>query len=178
MNIEFTVPSPAAPQGSKRHVGRGIMVESSKAVAPFRAIARLAAAQAMAAQRQEIESGGPVAIRLTFGFPRPKKHYRANGQLRSDAPHYVVTTPDIDKCVRSTLDALTGVCFRDDKQVVRVKAEKVYTSDGGYVEIHAFSFGDTGFFTVDGSQNDKYPVHREKIEQRAVSGQKNRSWQS
>jgi crossover junction endodeoxyribonuclease RusA len=32
--IVFTVPGKPAPQGSKRHVGRGIMVESSNHVAP------------------------------------------------------------------------------------------------------------------------------------------------
>ena len=34
--VEFTVLGVPAPQGSKRHVGRGVLVESSNALGPWR----------------------------------------------------------------------------------------------------------------------------------------------
>jgi Holliday junction resolvase RusA-like endonuclease len=37
-----------------------------------------------------------------------------------------VVKPDIDKTCRSVLDAMTGVIFVDDAQVVRILMDKVY----------------------------------------------------
>ena len=34
--------------------------------------------------------------------------------------------PDLDKLVRAVLDALTGVCYKDDSQVVYIETEKVW----------------------------------------------------
>ena len=39
--------------------------------------------------------------------------------------------PDIDKLVRAALDAMKGVCYRDDAQVVVVKASKRYNAESG-----------------------------------------------
>ena len=141
MKIAFQVPSVASPQGSKTYVGRGRMVESSKNVAPYRALVSLVASSMMAERKQEIVQSGPVAIALTFAFPRPKAHYRKDGTVRENAPLFVVTTPDIDKAVRSTLDALTGICFANDNQVADLPGvRKIYTNGGGYVNVVVWSF--------------------------------------
>lgn len=42
--------------------------------------------------------------------------------------------PDIDNVVKSILDACNGYCFEDDSQIVRLKAEKIY-SDTPYVDV-------------------------------------------
>ena len=79
---------------------------------------------------------GPVDVRATFVFPRPKSHYLpANGKrrdpvLRDDAPLWHVSPPDVDKLARSCLDALTGVLWTDDAQVADIHARKVYCGDG------------------------------------------------
>ena len=44
--VTFVVQSKAAPQGSKRHVGNGVMIESSKRVKPFRQDVRFTAIDA------------------------------------------------------------------------------------------------------------------------------------
>jgi len=61
---------------------------------------------------------GPVALTATFYLPRPKS-----------APKSVIvptTRPDLDKALRSVLDSLSNVLFRDDSQVYRVLCEKRY----------------------------------------------------
>lgn len=70
-------------------------------------------------------SGTPVLVSLTFRFPRPRSHYGKRGLLPS-APPAVSRKPDIDKLVRSVLDALTGLLWHDDSQVVGVMATKVW----------------------------------------------------
>ena len=113
-----------APQGSKRHVGNGVLIESSAKVKPWRQDVRAAALEA------DAHFDGPVALTVGFLLRRPASHFRTGHNahlLRDSAPAYPGKKPDIDKLLRSTLDGLgeSGI-WRDDAQVVRVRAEKLY----------------------------------------------------
>jgi crossover junction endodeoxyribonuclease RusA len=121
-NVEGIRP---APQGSKKHVGRGIMVEQSPNLKSWREAVRQEALKAGAPMAL-----GPVFVELVFRFARPKAHFNSKGQLKPNAPTHVITKPDIDKIERSVLDALTGVLFKDDSQVCRLFAMKMYCNDG------------------------------------------------
>lgn len=106
------VPGDAAPQGSKRHVGRGIMVESSKKLGPWRERV------ALAAHGHGWTPGtGPVCVRLEFIRPRPVS------TPKSRTPP-AVKKPDLDKLDRAILDALTGIAYADDSQVVDLHSTK------------------------------------------------------
>lgn len=116
-----------APQGSKRHVGGGRMIEMSKAVGPWR--------EAVRAETQRVLDGeaplaGPVLVSVRFWLPRPRSHYRTGRNahlLRDSAPRRPSGTPDVDKLARAVLDGLTaGGAFADDGQVVRLFASKHY----------------------------------------------------
>jgi Holliday junction resolvase RusA-like endonuclease len=126
-----------APQGSKRHVGGGVLIESSRNVKPFReAIARAATEEAL--KRGPGASSpvfsGPVTVSLGFTLPRPAGHFRRRTKdgvktlvLREDAPPYPAKRPDLDKLTRAVLDALTtAVVYPDDGLVVQLEAEKNY----------------------------------------------------
>lgn len=114
-----------APQGSKRHVGGGRMIESSAKVKPWREAVRQEAL-ATGAPMTDL----PVFVHLTFRFTRPKGHHNSKGELKASAPAQHSTRPDIDKLARSTLDGLTGVLFSDDSQVAFMVASKEYASAG------------------------------------------------
>jgi crossover junction endodeoxyribonuclease RusA len=117
-----------APQGSKRHVGHGRMVEASKRVKPWRQAVAASAQQQMREQKCSLIAGA-CSVSIEFRFKRPKSHFTTNGQLKANAPeHCIVKRNDIDKCCRSTLDALSDVVFADDCLVVRLTAEKRYCS--------------------------------------------------
>ena len=111
-----------APQGSKRHVGGGRMIEASKRVKPWRS--------AVAAEAMEVgeQISSACAVSIVFRFRRPKAHFKTNGELRETAPrHCIVKRNDVDKCVRSTLDGMVqGELLVDDCLVVSVNAEKRY----------------------------------------------------
>ena len=118
MTLTITVYGTPAPQGSKKHVGHGVMIEVSKKVKPWRAAVCLAA-------RKEIQLDprfpmrGPLTVTIVFTLARPKSCPKS--RLWPDA------RPDIDKLERSTLDALTdsGV-IRDDGQIVMLHALKKF----------------------------------------------------
>jgi crossover junction endodeoxyribonuclease RusA len=114
-----------APQGSKRHVGGGRMVESSPKLKPWREAVRQ---EALATG--EPSTGQPVYVHLLFRFRRPKGHYSAKGELKASAPACHITRPDIDKLARSTLDGITGVLINDDSQVAFLVASKEYALPG------------------------------------------------
>jgi len=122
--LTFTVIGSPAPQGSKRHVGHGVMIESSKRVKPWR---EAVAAAAFAARNGAPPLDGPLALTVTFWLPKPaslSKRVTSLGPFRK---------PDIDKLLRSTLDAMTTAgAIADDARIVRIIAEKRFTPITGH----------------------------------------------
>lgn len=121
----FVVYGLAAAQGSKRHLGNGILVESSKAVRPWRQDVKHAALAILPALWDRSQ---PVSLSVVFRFKRPAAHFGKKG-IKPSAPQHNTSARcgDIDKLLRSTLDALTGVAYDDDRQVVSVNVTKRYT---------------------------------------------------
>ena len=113
----------SAPQGSKKHVGRGIMVETCKRLKSWRKEVSL---RAKLIVDEIIEK--PVEVEVVFWFKRPLKHYLPNGMLRQSAPVYITNKNkgDLDKHCRALLDSLTKSAFADDSQVVSLHAVKKY----------------------------------------------------
>lgn len=138
MTVINVVGTPA-PQGSKRHLGNGVMVESSKRVKPWRQDVKHAALDVLVQRAQMghyipiYDRGAAVVVTVTFYLPRPKGHYRTGKNahlLRDAAPANPASKPDLDKLLRSTMDALGEAgCWADDSQVVQVNALKAY-ADG------------------------------------------------
>ena len=107
--VEVVAYGRPAPQGSKRHVGHGVMVESSKALKPWREAVKQAALDVMDGTAP---LDGPLLVRMVFTMPKPKS-----------APKRKVTfpdrTPDLSKLARATEDALTDAgVWADDARVV------------------------------------------------------------
>lgn len=120
-----------APQGSKRHVGNGVMVESSKHVKPWREAVKHSALDAMAAADwQTVPRGVPVHLRLTVLHQRPASHFgtgRNATRLKDSAPWRKTTAPDLSKIIRSTEDALTDAgVWIDDALVAEITARDVW----------------------------------------------------
>jgi Holliday junction resolvase RusA-like endonuclease len=123
--ITITVHGLPAPQGSKRHLGNGVMIESSAKVKPWRQDVKHAALAIVDNLPDWTVLDGPLAVAMTFSFDRPKGHYRTGRNahlLRAAAPHRPAGMPDLSKLARSTEDALTGVVWKDDARVVEYVA--------------------------------------------------------
>jgi Holliday junction resolvase RusA-like endonuclease len=118
-----------APQGSKKFVGiaqatgRGILVESSKRVKPWRQDVEHAAREAM--QFGKLPAlDEPLYVRMVFTMPKPK-----SAKKRSRT--YPMRKPDVSKLCRSTEDALTtGGVWADDSRVVEyLRLAKVFPGE-------------------------------------------------
>ena len=129
----FGVHGMPGAQGSKRHVGNGIMVESSAKVKPWRADVR---EEAEKAKTLNPDWCGPiddaVEVTIVFRFARPKSHFgtgRNAAVLKPSAPRWPTSRQlgDADKLARSSLDALTSAgVFTDDSLVVDLRSIKRY----------------------------------------------------
>jgi len=124
--IRISLLGSPAPQGSKKFVGttgtgRGLMVESSKMVRPWRQDVK-AAAELVMAGRAPLD--GPLIAVMTFTLPKPT----SAPKTRRTWP---CRKPDASKLARSTEDALTDAgVWTDDARVVTLISRKVYPNEG------------------------------------------------
>ncbi len=89
----------------------------------YKQAVQLAARAAMAGMAWDME--GPMALRIVFLFPRPKK------TVKTPRPRYRHTSrPDSDNLYKGVSDALNLVCYSDDAQVAHVEVEKWVAATG------------------------------------------------
>lgn len=135
MTLEFFVPGIPKPAGSKtafrnRHTGRIIVTDASGA--PGRNWRSDVKAVAMAAMEKTGMQGPvtcPVVFTFNFYLPRPKGHFgtgRNAHKLKLSAPLHPTTPPDGSKLARAAEDAMTGIVWKDDAQVVTQIVQKRY----------------------------------------------------
>ena len=127
MSITIIAYGNPAPQGSKRHVGNGVMVESSKNVKPWREAVHWAAREtrkAMPDGQFEPPIDEAVVLRMIFTMPKPKSAPKTRRT-------YPCRTPDLSKLVRSTEDAIvTAGVLSDDARIVEYeRLAKVFPNE-------------------------------------------------
>lgn len=145
-SLTFTVPGTPAPGGSKnafamrRRDGTLVMrgnapiiniVDAGKGNKEWR---KLVAAMTRKAMGSEKPFAGPVSLDIAFTFERPASHYRGESKLnslRNSAPNFRTQKPDALKLARSTEDAMTGIVYVDDAQVVELFVTKAWGSESG-----------------------------------------------
>jgi Holliday junction resolvase RusA-like endonuclease len=148
--IAFSVIGKPQPGGSKRAYPRRrsdgtlavAVVDSNPMVDDWKALAQHAARQVV--ERMPTHPDGCVALQVDFYFERPKSHYRTGANahlLRDGAPERPTSKPDATKVLRALEDALTGVVWRDDAQIVDQRARKFYGSPARAV-VRVYGWGD------------------------------------
>lgn len=86
----------------------------------------------MAADATKPLFAGPVSVTLNFHLPRPKGHYRSNGELKPAAPFYHTGRPDSDNLAKAVLDALTNAgAWADDGIACVLWVSKTYGAQPG-----------------------------------------------
>ncbi len=134
-SIEFTIHGQARPQGSKRAYamrtkdGRSIarVVDDNPHLKDWRQ--QIAATALQAWGESPLDLSVPVMLSLQFVRQRPASHYgsgRNSGKLKASAPACPTSRPDTLKLGRAVEDALTGIVWTDDSQVVRHELSKSY----------------------------------------------------
>ena len=133
--VSFRVLGRPQPGGSKRAfpvrrggqlTGRVAVTDANPKAKSWMQEVRHAAAEAMG-QRDALT--GPLDLAVVFALARPKGHYgtgRNSHSIQRSAPAYPIVAPDATKLLRALEDALTGIVWRDDAQIVFQAVEKAY----------------------------------------------------
>ena len=109
--ISFRVDGQPIPQGSMKVINGHIIHSQGSALAAWRSAIGLSAKAAGA--KPSLEA---VSMTLVFIMNKPRTVTRVDPTV----------PPDLDKLVRAALDALTAIAYKDDSQVIEIRAMKVY----------------------------------------------------
>jgi Holliday junction resolvase RusA-like endonuclease len=126
--IEFRVAGQAQPAGSKRAFVRGGHAQVVDANPRSRSWKSQVAQVAAEAYSGPLLTGA-LSVEFCFCIPRPKSHMgtgRNAGIVKRSAPKFPTTRPDVLKLARAVEDALTGVIWNDDAQIVEERLVKLY----------------------------------------------------
>lgn len=123
--ISFTVYGIASGMGSKKAFmpkgwTRPILTDTNRNLKSWQALVAAAASQAIAEHQDWQLLEGGVRLTVAFYLPRPKS------LAKKVTAH--TKKPDASKLVRSLEDALSGVVYRDDAQIVEIIAAKHYAA--------------------------------------------------
>lgn len=156
--VRFVVYGKCQPAGSKRafvhpKTGRAIVTDANAKSKPWQQEVAGAAHEAMDGRPPFT---GPVELWVIFSLARPKGHYgsgRNAGTVKDSAPMFPTGRPDCTKLLRGLEDALTGIVWLDDAQVVLQKVSKVYgLPQGCVVEAYEFESATAGAFAGEGRE--------------------------
>ena len=131
---DVTVPMRPVPQKRHRHCAGGTRTYDPSA-------AEKAAFLALVREQGPVPMfDGALRATMRFTYKRPKSHLRAGGLLRKGAPEAHVSRPDVDNLAKVVLDALQGVCYKDDSQIVHLEVTKAYgDEDSVYLTLECAS---------------------------------------
>jgi crossover junction endodeoxyribonuclease RusA len=131
--LTMFVPGIPRPQGSKRYLGhrsgKAVLVEGSRESRRFRDRITWAAHDAW--RPRVVLTGEPLTIALEFVMPRPVSTPKTTPAA--------VRRPDLDKLVRCVCDAMTGVIYADDSQIVHLvthqRLARLHEPPGVHIEL-------------------------------------------
>ena len=130
MRTEVTIVVPGEPVGKGRPRAR---VQGGRIVCyspgRTRAWERTAAQAARAAMGDDLPFTGPVAVEVVamLGIPPSWPQWKARAALEG---HIAPTTrPDEDNIGKAAKDALNGIVYLDDAQIVRSATTKLYADE-------------------------------------------------
>lgn len=148
--IEFSVAGEPVPQGSKialisgKRVRKGrevwvrnpiaSLVDSANRKTKLREAGRLNAWKAKVERRAKLVApeelwSGDVRMECEFVYPRPDAHFTKSGRVRAGAPR--IPGYDLDKTVRAVRDALEGIIYTNDRNVVKDANSKRWATEPG-----------------------------------------------
>jgi Holliday junction resolvase RusA-like endonuclease len=135
--IRFTVYGTAQPAGSKRAFHRPgmrfpVVVDANPKAKGWKGSVSWEAARAMDGMPV---LAGPLILEAVFYRVRPKGHFTPKGALRPSAPVCPTGKPDVLKLTRGLEDAMTGIVYRDDSQIVEHRRVRKEYGEPARVEV-------------------------------------------
>lgn len=78
----------------------------------------------------------PLEISITAHYPIPKSTTKKNRALMIERKLFPTKKPDADNIAKCICDALNGIAYGDDTQIVRMTVNKIYTDQEPKVHVY------------------------------------------
>ena len=129
--IQFVITG--EPQGKGRpRFARSVHTYTPEKTAAYEKAAALAYKRRY--QGKSFEKGVPLEMRIRAYCKVPQSASKAKRADMLSGMIRPIKTPDADNIAKIICDALNGVAYHDDAQIVRIAVEKYYGATG-YVEV-------------------------------------------
>lgn len=116
--MKFTIPGTPVAKGRPR-TGRYGTYTPQKTV-EYENLVKIAAPQGEPLQ-------GALRARIELYFPIPKSKPKKQREAMQAGEIRPTKKPDCDNCIKSITDALNGIAYTDDSQIVSIECEKWYS---------------------------------------------------
>jgi Holliday junction resolvase RusA-like endonuclease len=130
MQIHFQVEGDPKGKGRPRfsRVGSFTKVYTDKQTLTYEALIATFAKQAMGGT-EPLKT--PVSVFLYVRLPIPQSYPKKRKEACLNGSEMPCKKPDIDNIAKTYLDAMNGVIFVDDTQVIDLHVKKVYATEAG-----------------------------------------------
>lgn len=126
----FTVEGIPVGKGRPKFARRGNFVTAytPKKTVDYESIVKEAGQAAMGSQ-EPLET--PVSLYLYVRVPIPASYSKKVTAACLDGSQKPTKKPDADNILKAISDALNGICYKDDAQIVNIHLSKVYATVPG-----------------------------------------------
>lgn len=122
--VSFMIPGKPCPKGRPRYTREG-RAYTPKETREYEEFVRECYATSKRTDFGEI----PVEIRILAKFKIPKSASKKRAQAMREGSILPTVKPDLDNVVKSILDSLNGLAYKDDAQVTDLKIYKRYADE-------------------------------------------------
>jgi Holliday junction resolvase RusA-like endonuclease len=130
--ITIHLPGTPTPKGRGRATRTGRVYTPAKTRAAEESIAGRAMAQVLALpeqQRDALPFAGPLVVRVIFVMPVPASWSQRKRIAALGGSMMPTSKPDLDNLLKLVSDALNGIVWVDDSQIVELVTRKGYGSE-------------------------------------------------
>ena len=128
--VKFLLSIPAEPiaQGRPRLSSRGGFARAydPRKSRSWKAFVADYAERAMKTQGISAPLEGPLMVKIRFGFPLPKSQHRKTPKPMM----WHMKRPDLDNLYKGVIDAMEGIVYHRDSEIVKVIMDKVIVPQG------------------------------------------------
>lgn len=137
MNNFFTIPGPVQGKARARTFYNG-KLGRMQSITPEKTVLyeNLIKQQFMQECENTFFNKEPLVMMVIAYFPIPKSTTKKDRQLIMDGLLYPTKKPDADNIAKVICDALNGVAYGDDTQIVSLTVMKEYTDAEPRVEVY------------------------------------------
>jgi Holliday junction resolvase RusA-like endonuclease len=130
LTIMFSVDGKPIGKGRPRFKRAGGFV-STYTDSKTREYESIVAGKARVAMGETAPLQGALSVSMYFRLPMPKTTPKKRMASLLDGSVRPTKRPDLDNLNKSVLDAMNGIVYADDSQVVTIHSKKVYSTNPG-----------------------------------------------